>query len=113
MLSSQANEDSDMKIDHTEINANHSRETYKDLIDKASSERFLKIASESSPEQQTKLQTLRLKTLASFDLNQFSDSITYFIENSVLDYLDAENPQVRKEAVKTCCSLSFTSAGAP
>jgi len=55
MLSSQANEDSDMKIDHTEINANHSRETYKDLIDKASSERFLKIASESSPEQQTKL----------------------------------------------------------
>jgi hypothetical protein len=52
--------------------------------------------------------TLALKTLATYDFSHFSDSVTHFIENSVLNYLDDENPQVRKEAVKTCCSLSFS-----
>ena len=52
--------------------------------------------------------TLALKTLANYDFTEFSDSVTQFIENSVLNYLDDENPTVRKDAVKTCCSLSFS-----
>ncbi len=51
---------------------------------------------------------MALKTLASYDFTEFSDSVTQFIENSVLNYLDDENPTVRKDAVKTCCSLSFS-----
>lgn len=58
--------------------------------------------------QKTTLVTLALKTLASYDFTEFSDSVTQFIENSVLNYLDDENPTVRKDAVKTCCSLSFS-----
>ena len=34
-------------------------------------------------------------------------STVYFIENSVLNFLDDENPNVRKEAMRTCCGLSF------
>ena len=55
--------------------------------------------------------TLALRTLAAFDFLEFSESITHFIEDSVISYLDDENPQVRKEAVKTCCSLSFSPQG--
>lgn len=58
--------------------------------------------------QKTGLVTLALKTLASYDFTEFSDSVTQFIENSVLNFLDDENPTVRKDAVKTCCSLSFS-----
>jgi len=54
------------------------------------------------------LVTLALKTLANYDFAEFSNNVTQFIETSVLTYLDDENPSVRKEAVKTCCSLSFS-----
>jgi len=57
------------------------------------------------------LVTLALRTLANYDFSEFANNVTQFIENFVLQYLDDENPQVRKEAVKTCCSLSFSTTG--
>ena len=42
-----------------------------------------------------------------FDFEAIAKSIVFFIENSVLNYLDDENPMVRKEAMQTCCGLSF------
>ena len=51
--------------------------------------------------------TLALRTLQMFDFDALAMCIVYFIENSVLNYLDDENPMVRKEAMQTCCGLSF------
>lgn len=58
--------------------------------------------------QKTTLVNLALKTLESYDFSEFSEGVTTFIETSVLNYLDDENPSIRKVAVKTCCSLSFS-----
>ena len=49
--------------------------------------------------------TLALRTLQMFDA--LAMCIVYFIETSVLNFLDDENPMVRKEAMQTCCGLSF------
>jgi hypothetical protein len=43
--------------------------------------------------------TLALRTLQMFDFDTLEMCIVYFIENSVLNYLDDENPMVRKEAM--------------
>ena len=51
--------------------------------------------------------TLALRTLQMFDFQALAMSTVYFIENSVLNFLDDENPNVRKEAMRTCCGLSF------
>ena len=94
----------------------------KKLINKASCEFILNLVQQGTDQkadkdstaqqaymnQKTQLVTLALKTLATYDFTEFSDSVTQFIENSVLNYLDDENPTVRKDAVKTCCSLSFS-----
>ncbi len=40
-----------------------------------------------------------------FDLNDLAMSTVYFIETSVLNFLDDENPTVRKEAMRTCCGV--------
>lgn len=42
-----------------------------------------------------------------FDFDALAMCIVYFIETSVLNFLDDENPMVRKEAMQTCCGLSF------
>ena len=49
--------------------------------------------------------TLALRTLQMFDLNDLAMSTVYFIETSVLNFLDDENPTVRKEAMRTCCGV--------
>ena len=36
--------------------------------------------------------TLALKTLSIFDFGEYAMCIVYFIEKSVLDFLDDENP---------------------
>lgn len=51
--------------------------------------------------------TLALRTLQIVDFESFATCIVWFIENSVINYLDDENPQVRKEAMQTCCSLQL------
>jgi hypothetical protein len=51
--------------------------------------------------------TLALRTLQMFDFDALAMCIVYFIETSVLNFLDDENPMVRKEAMQTCCGLSF------
>jgi hypothetical protein len=51
--------------------------------------------------------TLALRTLQMFDFDTMEMCIVYFIENSVIHYLDDENPMVRKEAMQTCCGLAF------
>ena len=43
--------------------------------------------------------TLALRTLQMFDFDNLEMCIVYFIENSVLNYLDDENPMVMKEAM--------------
>jgi hypothetical protein len=54
MVSTQSNTpDTDMRIDHSEINQRSDQATYRELISKSSSEWFLKIASNASSEQQT------------------------------------------------------------
>jgi len=47
----------------------------------------------------TKMITLAIKTLANYDFAQFSMCIVYFIEQTVIYFLDDDNPQVRKEAM--------------
>ena len=49
--------------------------------------------------------TLALRTLQMFDLNDLAMSTVYFIETSVLNFLDDENPTVRKEAMRTCSGV--------
>ena len=55
--------------------------------------------------ERTNMVTIALKTLSIFDFNEYSMCIVYFIERSVLNYLDDENPQIRKLAMQTCCTL--------
>ena len=57
--------------------------------------------------ERTQMVTLALRTLQMFDFQALAMSTVYFIENSVLHFLDDENPTVRKEAMRTCCGLSF------
>ena len=57
--------------------------------------------------ERTQMVTLALRTLQMFDFQALAMSTVYFIENSVLNFLDDENPNVRKEAMRTCCGLSF------
>ena len=61
----------------------------------------------NSTTERTTMVTLALRTLQMFDFDNLEMCIVYFIENSVLNYLDDENPMVRKEAMQTCCGLSF------
>jgi hypothetical protein len=42
---------------------------------------------------------LALKTLSIFDFSEYAMCLVYFIEKSVLDFLDDENPQIRKLAM--------------
>ena len=53
--------------------------------------------------------TIALKTLSSFDFTEYVTCIVTFIEKSVLNYLDDENPQIRKLAMQTCCTLHLPS----
>jgi hypothetical protein len=50
------------------------------------------ISAATNPEQKTQVVTLALKTLSQYDFLEFSDSITHFVEESVVHYLDDENP---------------------
>ena len=34
-------------------------------------------------------------------------SIVYLIETAVINYLDDDNPKVKKEAMRICCNLEF------
>lgn len=49
-------------------------------------------ATNQNVNERTQIVTLALRTLANYDFSEFSFSIVYFIENSVLNYLDDENP---------------------
>lgn len=62
-------------------------------------------ASQELSNERTQMVTLALKTLSIFDFSEYAMCIVYFIERSVLDYLDDENPQIRKLAMQTCCTL--------
>ena len=53
----------------------------------------------NSTTERTTMVTLALRTLQMFDFDNLEMCIVYFIENSVLNYLDDENPMVRKEAM--------------
>ena len=48
---------------------------------------------------------LALKTLSDFDFAEFSECLAQFVHEHVLNYLEDENPKVRKAAIKTGCSL--------
>ena len=48
---------------------------------------------------------LALRTIGTFDFSDFSDSLVQFVQETVLTFLDNENPAIRKEAIKTGCSL--------
>ena len=56
-------------------------------------------ASQELSNERTQMVTLALKTLSIFDFSEYAMCIVYFIERSVLDYLDDENPQIRKLAM--------------
>jgi hypothetical protein len=62
---------------------------------------------QNSTTERTTMVTLALRTLQMFDFDALAMCIVYFIETSVLNFLDDENPMVRKEAMQTCCGLSF------
>jgi hypothetical protein len=55
--------------------------------------------SQNATTERTTMVTLALRTLQMFDFDSLEMCIVYFIENSVLNYLDDENPMVRKEAM--------------
>jgi FKBP12-rapamycin complex-associated protein len=59
--------------------------------------------------ERTQMVTLALKTLSIFDFQEYAMCIVYFIERSVLNFLDDENPQIRKLAMQTCCTLHLPS----
>lgn len=61
----------------------------------------------NSTTERTTMITLALRTLQMFDFDTMEMCIVFFIENSVIHYLDDENPMVRKEAMQTCCGLAF------
>ena len=48
---------------------------------------------------------LALKTLSDFDFPEFSECLAQFVHEHVLNYLEDENPKIRKAAIKTGCSL--------
>ena len=48
---------------------------------------------------------LALKTVADFHFSHFPEAILHFIQETVLKYLEDENPSIRKDAIKTGCSL--------
>lgn len=48
---------------------------------------------------------LALKTLSDFDFSEFSECLAQFVHEHVLNYLDDEDPKIRKSAIKTGCSL--------
>jgi hypothetical protein len=54
---------------------------------------------QNSTTERTTMVTLALRTLQMFDFDALAMCIVYFI--------DDENPMVRKEAMQTCCGLSF------
>lgn len=58
-----------------------------------------KESTQNATTERTTMVTLALRTLQMFDFDSLEMCIVYFIENSVLNYLDDENPMVRKEAM--------------
>lgn len=51
--------------------------------------------------------TLALKTIHIFDLKEMEMLIVMFIESEVLNYLEDDNPSIRREAMMTCCKITF------
>jgi len=89
----------DSKTNYVDMNSKMDNQTMKRLMDKGNREFLLAQAlgaNSADPQiqssQKTELVTLALKTLANYDFAEFADSITHFIENSVLNFLDYENP---------------------
>lgn len=48
---------------------------------------------------------LALKTLSDFDFTDFAECVAQFVQEYVLNYLEDENSDIRKAAIKTGCSL--------
>ena len=82
------------------------REVVKKLLHHKSD--FLKDI-QKNPEIRDKMIVIALDTLGKFDFSEFQESLIHFFDETVINYLDNENPNVREAAVKTCCTINILS----
>jgi len=54
---------------------------------------------------------LALHTLSKFDFRDFTDSLTHFFDETVLNYMDNDKDEIREAAVKTCSNLTVSRDG--
>lgn len=58
-------------------------------------------------EAKLQMEIVALNTLGNFDFADFASSIVKFVQEIVVHFLKNPNPSVRKEAIKTGCSLTL------
>jgi len=84
------------------------KETMKRLISKDLNKKIISIIESQNKELMIKL---ALTTLSNFDFRDFSEPLTHFFDEIVLNYLDNENDEIREAAVKTCSNLTISRDG--